>query len=94
MRGGFGTYQIAVRENDVSVRESQCRICGEILEDADIPHGVTPFAGSEALESALAASARFDLLCLSILMDGKTGTEFAASPGRGIKKQHSLYYQQ
>ena len=69
--------QIAVCEDDVSVRESLCRMCGEILEDADVTHGVTPFDSAEALESALAAGARFDLLCLDILMDGKTGMEFA-----------------
>lgn len=70
-------YQIAVCEDDAAVREPLCRMCSEILEHMDISHEVTPFSNAEALESAMTAGARFDLLCLDILMDGKTGMELA-----------------
>lgn len=70
-------YQIAVCEDDAAVREPLCRMCSEILEHMDISHEVTPFSNAEALERAMTAGARFDLLCLDILMDGKTGMEFA-----------------
>lgn len=70
-------YQIAVCEDDAAVREPLCRMCSEILEHMDISHEVTPFSNAEALERAMTAGTRFDLLCLDILMDGKTGMEFA-----------------
>ena len=70
-------YQIAVCEDDAAIREPLCRMCSEILEHMDISHEVTPFSNAEALERVMTAGARFDLLCLDILMDGKTGMEFA-----------------
>lgn len=70
-------YQIAVCEDETLVRESLCGMCGEILSERNISYEITPFSSAEALEGAMAADARFDLLCLDILMDGKTGMEFA-----------------
>ena len=70
-------YQIAVCEDDAAVREPLCRMCSEILEHMEVSHEVTPFSDAEALERAMTAGTRFDLLCLDILMDGKTGMEFA-----------------
>ena len=70
-------YQIAICEDEMPVRESLCEMCGQILAERNIPYELTPFSSAEALEGALEAGARFDLMCLDILMEGKTGMEFA-----------------
>ena len=70
-------YQIAVCEDETLVRESLCGMCGEILSERNISYEITPFSSAEALEGAMAAGARFDLLCLDILMGGKSGMDFA-----------------
>ena len=70
-------YQIAVCEDETLARESLCGMCGEILSERNISYEITPFSSAEALEGAMAAGARFDLLCLDILMGGKSGMDFA-----------------
>ena len=70
-------YQIAVCEDETLAREFLCGMCGEILSERNISYEITPFSSAEALEGAMAAGARFDLLCLDILMGGKSGMDFA-----------------
>ena len=82
-------YQIAVCEDETLARESLCGMCGEILSERNISYEITPFSSAEALEGAMAAGARFDLLCLDILMGGKSGMDFAASCGSGMRRSAS-----
>lgn len=84
-------YQIAVCEDEASVREALCQMCGELLSERNISHEITAFSGVEALESALIAGAQFDLLCLDILMEGKSGMEFARQLRQRDEKTSILF---
>ena len=70
-------YRIAVCEDEEGVRADLCARCEAILSGLRVEHEVLPFSSAEALEGALSAGARFDLLCLDILMEGKSGMELA-----------------
>ena len=70
-------YRLAVCEDEAAVRADLCARCGEILDGLRVEHEIVPFPSAEALEDALSAGARFDLLCLDILMAGKNGMELA-----------------
>ena len=84
-------YQIAVCEDETLVRESLCGMCGEILSERNISYEITPFSSAEALEGAMAAGARFDLLCLDILMGGKSGMDFARQLRQRDEKTSVLF---
>ena len=72
------TYSLAVCEDDRLIRDSVIRLCGEILEESNIPNVITPFSSAEELECFLEKNGeRFDVLILDIQMGGKTGLEFA-----------------
>ena len=70
-------YRLAVCEDEAEVRRELCALCEAFLSQRSVEHTITPFSSAEALESALLSGARFDLLCLDILMGGKTGMELA-----------------
>ena len=70
-------YRLAVCEDEEQVRGALCALCSEILGGWGVEHSVSAFSRADELESALSAGERFDLLCLDILMDGKTGIELA-----------------
>ena len=70
-------YRIAICEDDATTREQIASLCGEILERLDTEHAISEFDCAEALEGALEAGASFDLLCLDIMLQGKTGVEMA-----------------
>lgn len=70
-------YRVAVCEDEPNLRAGLCEQCREILAELDAEHEVLPFSSAEELGGALADGARFDLLCLDILMTGKTGMELA-----------------
>ncbi|WP_294551200.1 LytTR family DNA-binding domain-containing protein [uncultured Pseudoflavonifractor sp.] len=70
-------YQLAICEDQEESREALCALCGDILDELETAHTVTAFPSAEALESALTHGASFDLLCLDIIMDGKSGMELA-----------------
>ena len=70
-------YRLMVCEDEEQTRAALCALCGEILDGMNVEHSVSAFSGAEELERALSAGERFDLLCLDILMDGKTGIELA-----------------
>lgn len=70
-------YRVAVCEDEVSVRGDLCGMCEEILSELNVRCEIRPFPSAEALEDALRAGETFDLLCLDILMGGKTGVDFA-----------------
>lgn len=70
-------YSLAVCEDDRTIRETVCRFCDEILEEAAIPHEITAFSRVEEAEAALAAKKQIHLLILDIETGGKTGVELA-----------------
>lgn len=70
-------YRVAICEDEAPVREALHRMCGELLAELDVPNEITTFSSAEALETALRAGDAFDLLCLDILMGGKSGMELA-----------------
>lgn len=70
-------YRLAVCEDEEEIRADLCARCGDILDSLRVEHTITPFPSAEALEDALSAGERFDLLCLDILMGDKSGMELA-----------------
>ena len=70
-------YRIAICEDDATTREQIASLCGEILARLDTEHAISEFDCAEALEGALEAGASFDLLCLDIMLQDKTGVEMA-----------------
>lgn len=70
-------YRVALCEDEPDLLDGLCRQCREILARLEPEHEIELFSSSEDLESALADGSRFDLLCLDILMAGKTGMELA-----------------
>ena len=72
-------YRLAVCEDEEAIRVALCAQCGEILDSLRTEHEVVPFPSAAELEAALSAGERFDLLCLDIVMAGKSGMELARS---------------
>ena len=70
-------YRVAVCEDEPNLRAGLCAQCGEILTELEIKHEIVPFPSAEELETALTGGARFDLLCLDIFLEGRTGMELA-----------------
>lgn len=70
-------YRVAVCEGEKNLREDLCAQCAAILSGLQMEHTVTPYSSAEELEAAFSAGAEFSLLCLDILMDGKTGMKLA-----------------
>lgn len=70
-----------------------CAQCAAILSELQIEHTVTPYSSAEELEAAFSAGAEFSLLCLDILMDGKTGMKLAQElRERDNRTQHPVYH--
>ena len=84
-------YRLAVCEDEEQARAALCALCGEILDGWGVEHSVAAFSSAEELEGALGAGERFDLLCLEILMEGKTGMELAKQL-RGWDEDVSLLF--
>lgn len=70
-------YRVAVCEDENTFREELCSQCEIILSGLQVEHTVTPYSSAEELEAAFLAGAEFSLLCLDILMGGKTGMSLA-----------------
>lgn len=70
-------YTIGVCDDQEELRSDLAAQCGEILTDMGIEHRIMTFPSAEAVEAALLCGARFDLLCLDILLDGISGMELA-----------------
>lgn len=70
-------YRIAVCEDEPNLCSGLCEQCREILTELETAHEIVPFSSAEELEAALTGGARFDLLCLDILLTEKTGMELA-----------------
>lgn len=84
-------YRIAICEDEAPAREGLCALCTELLAERGIPHEITPFSSAEALEATLSAGARFDLLCMDILMDGQSGIDFARQLRKRDEKTSVLF---
>lgn len=70
-------YRVAVCEDEKNLREDLCAQCCGDCRSCRLEHTVTPYSSAEELEAAFSAGAEFSLLCLDILMDGKTGMKLA-----------------
>ena len=71
-------YRVAVCDDEAEVREQLCRMVGELLEERDVSCRVVPYASAKELAQALNSGEEiFDLLCLDICMEEKTGMELA-----------------
>ena len=70
-------YRLAVCEDEQEQREALCTLCGDVLTELGVEHTVTAFPSAEALSAALQAGAVFDLMCLDIILPGKSGMELA-----------------
>ncbi len=71
-------YRLAICEDESCQLEALCSLCGDILQQMEIPHEITAFASADELAAALKSGAQFNLLCLDILMDEQTGMELAS----------------
>lgn len=86
------TYHLAVCEDDKVVRDAVVRLCGELLEEMEIPNEITAFSSAEELEQVLRTEKqRFDLLLLDIKMKRKSGMELAKEL-RGRKDRVSIIF--
>lgn len=73
-------YRIAVCDDDETIRDEVCRMCGSVLQKKKICYDIMPFASAEALEKVLDNhAAEFDVLLLDIQMQGKSGMDLARS---------------
>lgn len=86
-------YRVAVCEDEKNLREDLCAQCAALLSGLQVEHTVTPYSSAEELEAAFSAGAEFSLLCLDILMDGKTGMKLAQElRERDDRTQHPVYH--
>ncbi len=70
-------YRVAICEDEQDTQEIICSLCGEILSELETEHTITAFSSAEELAAALGTGERFELLCMDILMEGRTGMELA-----------------
>ena len=70
-------YRVAICEDEAPVREENARMCGEILNRLETEYSLQVFSSAESLEEALHSGVVFDLICLDIVMPGKSGLELA-----------------
>ena len=70
-------YRVAVCEDEAILCANLCAQCKSILDKLKVEHRITSFSSAEKLENALLAGEEFSLLCLDILMGGKSGMKLA-----------------
>lgn len=70
-------YRVAVCEDEAILCANLCTQCESILDKLKVEHRITSFSSAEKLENALLAGEEFSLLCLDILMGGKSGMKLA-----------------
>lgn len=74
----MGTYCLAVCEDNKEIQKEICRLCGEILTEAQIPHEIKAFTDADELEQFLEERGQiFDVLLLDIELGRKSGMELA-----------------
>ena len=86
-------YRVALCEDEPQLLEDLHRQSREILGQLEPDHEIVLFSSAEALDAALTAGSRFDLLCLDILMggSGKTGMELALELRRRDEQTSILF---
>lgn len=70
-------YAVAVCEDQKETKEETAALCSDILAELGIEYRVAMFSSADELEMRLLTGERFDLLCLDIIMDGRSGMELA-----------------
>lgn len=70
-------YRIAICEDVDALRQNLLDMCERILSRMGVEHELLAYSSAEALTQALDMGERFQLLCLDILMPGKSGMELA-----------------
>lgn len=70
-------YRVAVCEDIAEECEAIATMCADILETLELPHEISCYPSADDLADALAEGVRYELLCLDILMDGKSGMQLA-----------------
>ena len=70
-------YQVAVCEDEEETREGLCAMLREILERRGVPGRILDYSSAEELSRAMVSGEHFDLLCLDIVMEGRSGMELA-----------------
>ncbi len=70
-------YRVAICEDEAPVREENARMCGDILNRLEAEYSLQLFSSSEELENVLISGELFDLICLDIILPGKSGLELA-----------------
>lgn len=70
-------YRVAICEDEPQMREHLRGLCADILAQQAIECDVSVFSSAQALLAQIRGGARFDLLCLDILMEGMSGMELA-----------------
>lgn len=86
-------YRVAVCEDEKNLREDLVRtVRGDPVGAAGRAYGHALFF-SRGTEAAFSAGAEFSLLCLDILMDGKTGMKLAQELREpDDRTQHPVYH--
>lgn len=73
-------YQVAICEDNDTIRAHLHSLCHEILAEDGIEHSITDFSSAQQIEDQMTAQNHsFDLLLLDIQMEGLTGMELAQS---------------
>lgn len=70
-------YRVAVCEDVALECEAIAAMCAEILTALEVSYEMTCYSSADDLAAAMAEGARFELLCLDILMEGKSGMQLA-----------------
>lgn len=70
-------FRLAVCEDDKALREQLCSLCREILSGFLTDFEVMAFSTAGELEKEMAEGTQFQLLCLDIILPGKSGMELA-----------------
>lgn len=70
-------YRVAVCDDDKALLDDLVNSCGRILRDMCVENELVPFSSALELMRSLERGESYDLLCLDILMPGKTGLELA-----------------
>ena len=84
-------YRVAVCEDEAILCANLCAQCETILDKLKVEHRITSFSSAEKLENALLAGEEFSLLCLDILMGGKSGMKLAQELRQRDEKTSILF---
>ncbi len=84
-------YRVAICDDEEELLRDLVDSCGRILEEMGVEHELSAFSSALELRKSLEQGAVYDLLCLDILMPGKTGLELAQEL-RGYDDRTSIVF--